>query len=351
MTTPAPGKVGLIVNPMSGRDVRRYVARARRELPEDKRSQVERAVVGAAALGARHFVAARDCFRISESALEHLELGIEIEWIAGSIDTQPADTARFTRAMRDAGCGALLVLGGDGTSRIVATAWPEAPIVALSTGTNNAFPVSCEPTLAGAALGLVASGALPLEAVARRAKLVHARFADGREEIAVIDLALLRNDDSGSLLPLDPANVAECFLARAEPAAIGLSPLGGLLLPCSSGDDFGVLVRCDATAPKRQLLVAMSPGLFQRAPIRDVQKLALGETRVVRGPGIIACDGDRLRELAPDEPVEICVRRDGPFVIDVPRALQLAAEARLFENRELPGPGCRLDHQHGPGCC
>jgi hypothetical protein len=351
MTSSEPRKVGLIVNPMSGRDVRRYVARARRELPEDKRSQVERAVVGAAALGAKHFVAARDCFRIAESALEHLELGIEVEWLAGSIDTQPGDTARHARGMREAGCGALLVLGGDGTSRIVAAAWPEAPIVALSTGTNNAFPVFCEPTLAGAALGLVATGALPLARVARRAKLVHARFEDGREEIAVIDLALLGNDDAGSLLPLDPANVRECVLARAEPAAIGLSPLGGLLLPCSAGDDFGVRVRCDSRAPARDLLVPMSPGLFQLAPIRDVQKLALGATHVVRGPGILACDGDRLRALAAGEPVEISVRRDGPFVIDVARALQLAAEARLFENRALPGPGCRLDHHHGPGCC
>ncbi len=351
MSALEPRPVGLILNPMSGRDVRRYVARARRETPEDKRSQIERAVVGAAAAGARHFVVARDCFRIAESALEHLQVGASFEWLAGPVATHSSDTARAARAMRDAGCGALLVLGGDGTCRIVASAWPEAPLVALSTGTNNTFPVMCEPTVAGAALGLVASGALPLAQVAKRAKLVHARFEDSSEEIAVIDLALLRDDHAGSLLPLDPARVSHLLLARAEPAAIGLSPLGGLLQPCGAEDDFGVEVRCDPARAVRRLLVPMSPGLFESAPISGVRKVALGEPVIARGPGVIACDGDRLRTLAAHQSVEICVRRDGPFVIDVPRALRCAAEQGLFEGREIPGPSCRLDHRHGPGCC
>ncbi len=343
--------MGLILNPMSGRDVRRYVARARRETPEDKRSQLERAVVGAAAGGARHFLVARDCFRIAESALEQLQVGARFEWLDGPLDTRASDTARAARAMRDAGCGAVLVLGGDGTSRIVAREWPDAPLVALSTGTNNVFPVMCEPTLAGAALGLVASGALPLAQVARRAKLVRARFADAAQEPAVIDVALLHGDHAGSLLPLDPARVRHLLLARAEPAAIGLSPLGGLLQPCGAEDDFGVEVRCDPERAVRRLLVPMSPGLFESAPIAGVRKVALGEPVCVRGPGVIACDGDRLRTLEPGEDVVLRVTRDGPCVIDVPRALRCAAEQGLFEGRPIPGPGCRLDHRHGPGCC
>ena len=84
--------------------------------------------------------------------------------------------------MRDAGCGVLLVLGGDGTNRIVAKAWPDATLLPISTGTNNVFPEHVEATLAGAAAGLVASGRVAREEVARRAKLVRVTTEDGGGE-------------------------------------------------------------------------------------------------------------------------------------------------------------------------
>ena len=66
------GPVGVIANPMSGRDVRRLAARARRETPEDKRNQLERIFVGAAAAGAKKVLLMPDCFRISAGAAELL---------------------------------------------------------------------------------------------------------------------------------------------------------------------------------------------------------------------------------------------------------------------------------------
>jgi hypothetical protein len=202
--------VGLILNPMSGRDVRRLVGRAQTETLEVKRSQLARAVVGAAAAGASQFHYVRDVFRLAEQALEYLQLeDVKISPLdIGALTTTPADTARAARAMRDAGCGALLVMGGDGTSRIVASAWPDAALVALSLGTNNVFPERVEATLAGAAVGLVASGRVALEEVAQRAKLIRARFADGAETLALIDAVLVADDHPGSLLPFDAARSA-----------------------------------------------------------------------------------------------------------------------------------------------
>jgi predicted polyphosphate/ATP-dependent NAD kinase len=119
----APGPIGLVVNPMSGRDVRRLVGRAQTETPESKRSQLQRAVVGAAAAGAERFLWVPDLFRVSERALEYLRVGAKLERLEiGAIRTRPEDTIRAVRAMRDAGCAALLVLGGDGTNRLVAQA-------------------------------------------------------------------------------------------------------------------------------------------------------------------------------------------------------------------------------------
>ena len=59
--------------------------------------------------------------------------------------------------MRAAGVAAIVVLGGDGTHRVVAKACGDVPICALSTGTNNAFPEMRETTVAGLATGLVAT--------------------------------------------------------------------------------------------------------------------------------------------------------------------------------------------------
>jgi len=332
------GTVGVIANPMSGRDVRRLAARARRENPEDKQNQIARAVVGAAAAGADRFLMVPDCFRISKSAVENMNVGAEFEFLdIGALDTKPGDTMRAVRAMRDAGASALLVLGGDGTNRIVTKAWQDAPIVPMSTGTNNVFPVMQEATIAGASAGIVASGAVSLADGARQAKLVRVEYADGDTDLAVIDAVALADDTLGNLMPFEPEKLRCLVLARAEPSAVGMSPIGGLLQPCGFDDDFGVEVRTsDADASgSRPLLVAVSPGLYRRAHIAGFSKLALGERATVEGPCILAFDGDRTRELAAGETAQVWVERTGPWVIDAARTLSAAGRDGMFFDRHF----------------
>jgi ATP-NAD kinase N-terminal domain len=352
MPTSAARPVGLILNPMSGRDVRRLVGRAQTESLEVKRSQLARAVVGAAAGGATEFRFVRDVFRLAEQALEYLALDdVKLSQLdIGPLTTTPADTARATRAMREAGCAALLVMGGDGTSRIVASAWSDAPLVALSLGTNNVFPERVEATLAGAALGLVASGRVALADVAQRAKVVRARFADGAETLALIDAVLVADDHPGSLLPFDAGKIRRAILSRAEPDAVGMSPLGGLLLPTGRDIDAGVDVTCCAPGQGgRALLVPISPGLYRTAFVTSARRVALGEPILVEGPGILEFDGDRERVLAPGERAELRIVRDGPWQIGVARALALGAERGLFlDRRHWHDEG---DTGEGPGCC
>lgn len=332
------GTVGVIANPMSGRDVRRLAARARRENPEDKQNQIARAVVGAAAAGATKFLLVPDCFRISRSAVENMRIGAEFEFLeVGTLETKPDDTRRAVRAMREAGAGALLVLGGDGTNRIVAQAWADAPVVPMSTGTNNVFPVMQEATLAGAAAGLVASGTVSLAEGARRAKVVRVEYEDGETDLGVIDAVALADDSLGNLMPFEPEKLRALVLARAEPGAVGMSPIGGMLEPAGFEDDFGVEVRCDSADAEgtRPLLVAVSPGLYRRAHIRSHRRLELGATTEVAGPCILAFDGDRTRELAAGERARLRVVRDGPWVIDAPRALAVAGKAGAFFDRHF----------------
>ena len=319
---------------MAGRDVRRLLGRALQQTPEMKRNQIQRVVVGAAAAGARRVVLMRDCFRSSQSAVEGLKLHAEVSVLDGPIETNASDTVAAVSRLREIGCGALVVLGGDGTNRIVAGTWPDAPIVPISTGTNNVFPELVEATSAGAAAGCVASGIVPLEEATHPCKKIEVEYADGIRDLALVDVAVLDGDHPGSLLAFDPEQLRHLVLTRGEPAAVGMSPIGGLLEPVTRDDDCGVQVTC--TAPGgggRPLLCAISPGLYRTAHVREAQRLPLGKWIELRGPGVVAFDGDRQRHLAADEPLRARIVRDGPRVIDVPATLAAAAQRSAFSQR------------------
>ncbi|MBK9425878.1 MAG: hypothetical protein IPN63_00205 [Gammaproteobacteria bacterium] len=124
-------------------------------------------------------------------------------------------------------------------------------------------------------------------------------------------------------------------LTRAEPDAVGMSPLGGLLCPAGFADDWGVRVDFCGHDEGGQLLRApVSPGLFRSAHVRGATRLPLGTPTFVEGPGILAFDGDRERALAPGQRATLTVTRTGPRVIDPRAVLRLAAEQGLMF--ELP---------------
>jgi hypothetical protein len=254
--------------------------------------------------------------------------------------------------MRERGCKVVVALGGDGTSRAISLAWPDVVLLPISTGTNNVFPFEVEATVAGAAAGLVASGRLAREAAAKRAKIVRVHCDDGRESVALIDAALLVGDHPGSLLQADPEKLAAVLLTRAEPGSVGLSPIGGLLLPCGADDEFGVEVRTrPGPHPEKTgktLRVPISPGLYETVGIDSVDRAALDTPIRWRGPGLLAFDGDREIELSEAGGATLWVTREGPWVIDPQRALHAAARQGLFVDM---GPW--HDHRAGGGhsCC
>jgi hypothetical protein len=334
-TAARPATVGILANPLAGRDVRRLAARASTTTLEIKRDQVARAAIGAVAGGAQRVLVVKEPFRISSSAVENLQIGAQIEVLDVGCELRAADSERAVRAMQALGCGALVVLGGDGTQRVVARAWPDVPLVPLSTGTNNVFPLSLEATAAGAAAGLVACGGVPEQQVVRRAKCVRVEVEGESADLALVDAVLLADDAVGNFMPFDPKRLRRLVLARAEPTAVGCSPIGGLLEPCGAADDFGVEVVCGAGANGgRALLAPISPGLFRSVHVLDARRIELGQVVRVRGPGVLAFDGDRERGLAPEQQALLRVERDGPRVVDVARALTLAARAGRFVDRD-----------------
>jgi hypothetical protein len=335
--------IGLIVNPRSGNDVRRVIAAAGSSTLEDKVSIIRRVVIGAREMGASHFVTQREPHQIVRRATETMR-GVRVETLDLAIDNTEGDTTRAAIEMRALGCAAVIVLGGDGTNRAAAKGWPDLPVSPVSTGTNNAFPYWVEPTVAGSVAGLLATGAVAANATTlRRAKVVRVtmhmlppgpndRVAPGDpEELALIDAVAVADPWVGSLELFDPATMRVAVLTRADPSAIGFSAVGGLLHPCTERDEGGVLVRFGtvADAPLR-LHAPTAPGHYADVGIIECRGLPEGEIVRVDGPVLLAFDGERKRRLREGEHALLCVRRDGPSVVDVAAVMAAAVADRRF---------------------
>lgn len=329
--SPAGGTVGIIANPVSGKDIRRLVANAPTSTLQEKYTIVRRAVIGAVEAGADRFWFLSEPHGLCARATETLALDVRYGHVDIALRFDESDTVRTAAAMRDLGCGALVVLGGDGTNRAVALGWRDAPVVPISTGTNNVFPVHVEATLAGAAAGLVASGRIALEAVSRPAKVVEVEVDDEAGDLALVDAVLVDERFVGSRALFDPPALRLAVLTRAEPAAVGVSSIGGLLSPCGAEEDAGLLVRlAPAGAAPRRLRAPLAPGWYAEVGIAGCQALELGEPVEWRGPGILAFDGERQRALAPGQRARLRVERRGPRALDVAAALRLAALEGAF---------------------
>jgi hypothetical protein len=334
------GTVGVIVNPVAGKDIRRLVSGAGHTSDTTKMGIVRRVVAGAAESGARRVLLADDPHRLARRAVDRLDLpdGVEVELLSDHVTGTRSDTIGVAREFADRSVGAVVALGGDGTCRDVATGWPDAPIIPISTGTNNVYPAAIDGTSAGVAAGLVASGRVELARVAQPTKrlLVHVEPGDDREaidDIALVDVALVDASFVGARAVRDPRSIVAIVAAIGRPASTGLSSVIGRLHPVDRSTQGGVYVRTTAPdeAALRTVRVPLSPGLFDDLSVAEVQPLDDGDEVVLKGPGVLAFDGERDLPIGAAAVVTITVGRSGPRVIDVDATITLAAHRRLFD--------------------
>ena len=322
------GPVGIACNPASGKDVRRLTARASVFDNQEKAAIVRRAIVGAMAAGAREFRYVPDTHEIASSALAEFEGEVVAKPVDSPQTGSMLDTVRGASALREAGCAAVITLGGDGTNRAFTKGWRDAPLLPVSTGTNNVFPRVVEATVAGTAAGAVAVGRVALAEVARRAKRISVDIEGEDEDLALIDAVLTNDRFIGSRALTDGARLRSALLTRADPSGIGITSIGGLLHPVADADDVALLLEFGEGG--EPLLAPIAPGHFQEIAVRSVRTVLFSEAIQIEGSGALAFDGERERVLRSGQHAELRVERDGPWVIDVKRVLARAAEEGWF---------------------
>jgi predicted polyphosphate/ATP-dependent NAD kinase len=324
----AGGVIGIAVNPASGKDVRRLVARASVFDNQEKCAIVRRAIVGALGAGANTFAYVPDSHGIAAAALS--EFGSEVcsHAVEAPHTASPLDTIRGARALAAANCAAVLTLGGDGTNRAFTLGWQDAPLLPISTGTNNVFPRFVEATVAGAAAGLIASGAVALRDVARQAKTIRVQIDGERDDLALIDAVLTAERFVGARALLEADLLRMALLTRADPAAVGITAIGGLIAPLSDAEDGALLLTLGRG--NSAVRAPIAPGLYANVRIAESRTIPFGEEVIVMGPGVLAFDGERERVLKPDQRARLTVQRNGPWVIDVAKTLARAAASGAF---------------------
>jgi predicted polyphosphate/ATP-dependent NAD kinase len=332
--------VGIIVNPHAGKDIRRLVSAAGHTSDATKISIVRRIAAGAIDQGAERVLISADTQRLAERAIDGLAGPIEI--IDSLFTGSHLDTVAAAATMWKRGAQAVVALGGDGTCRDVATGWPQVPLIAISTGTNNVFPVSVDATAAGVAAALVALGHVDLDEVSHSAKRVVIDVDDpdvtsGRaavvQETALVEVALVAASFVGARAITDPTSVRWVVACIAEPWSTGAASIAGRVLPVSRIESGGVVIRLGdrAGVGHRHVRVPLAPGSFATLTIESAEALPVSTGIDLPGGGVLAFDGERTLPVSSRARITASISSSGPRVIDVARTTSIAARDRRFD--------------------
>ena len=326
--------VGIIANPASGRDIRRLVAHGTVFDNNEKTAIVRRVLLGLEAVGIRRvaYMPEHD-FGILPRAITGLHghpLQLEALPLEMPVLGTSADSTRAAQLLAELGAGCIITLGGDGTNRVVAKGCGTVPLVPISTGTNNVFPTFLEGTVAGVAAGLVARGCAGKEAL-RRAPRLEVLVNGTPIDSALVDVVVSAQTFVGSRAIWDLSLVREVVLSRIAPATIGLSALGGALLNATVEVSELAGMHIVLGDGGREVMAALAPGIVKWVGVRETRKLQVDDVVQFRpGTGTVALDGEREIEISMTSVVEVRLCADGPFVVDVPAALEGAAHAGHF---------------------
>lgn len=322
--------VGIIVNPASGKDIRRIVANGTVVTNQEKISIVIRMLLAMDALGIEKVFIMPDPTHIGLRVMSELNSDLsttlveilEMPYILGTYK----DSLRASQQMQDQNFACIIVLGGDGTCRIVAKTCGDIPLVPVSTGTNNVFPQMVEGTLAGMAAGVIATRRVSISDGCYRAPVLELRNADGElNDTALVDLAVLNSRDLGARAVWEPDSIRELFLTTASPAKIGLSSIGGWLQPIDSGSNEGLHIKLGKQGTT-QVMAPIAPGLIHKVCVEQHRIFKEGELlEIGSAPGVIALDGEREVLLRENEKFTVNINPDGPTVVDLTKTLESAA--------------------------
>jgi hypothetical protein len=192
-------------------------------------------------------------------------------------------------------------------------------------------PSFIEGTVAGAAAAYVTlrPGA-ERERLCRRHKRLLVSLNGQEVDQALVEVALVSSSFLGSRAVWQADAVRQVFASRAQPVNIGMSAIPGMVQPVGPGDPGGVIATVSRDG--RQVRVPIAPGNLVPVGIKEVMEMKPGiDYRVAQDrPAVLALDGEREITLQKGDEAEVRLDLEGPWLVDVSRALLQAVADGMF---------------------
>ncbi|WP_148412960.1 NAD(+)/NADH kinase [Haloferax sp. KTX1] len=336
--------IGLVVNPAAGRDIRRLTGGASVSNNYAKRRTAGCVLAGLTLVDDAEVLVMPDNTGLADRIVDDAPDGVSVEFVDMTVTASGRDSRTAAAHFADH-ADAVVVLGGDGTTRDVAQTVGDVPVVSISTGTNNVVPTPVDGTVAGAAAALVGSGAVSAAAATTRHGTVEVDVVRSEETTVIRGLAtvgVLDRPFVGTRAILDPSDIVGGVVSRSSPAEIGLSGIAGGLVTHRPDDPGGVGFRLSrdgadgtdapdaATSPATTVRAITVPGRLSTVDVAEHRVLDDGEDYVFEvDRGVISVDGEREHEVR-NGTVRLRPVGDGPRLVDVESVLERAADDGRF---------------------
>lgn len=335
-------KVGIIVNPSSGKDIRRLIGYGSVYGNEEKINIVKRIITALLFSGVEEIIYMSDPYSLVDTAIsrlnkaDYLQLTNKLHKLDMPLHGTKTDsiTAGFLMAEHKTDC--IIVLGGDGTSRVVAMGCGNTPILPVSTGTNNVFPYHIEGSSAGLAAGLFSVNKLDKKKVISERKHFNLFINDVFKDIALVDLVVYDDPYISNKAMWKAEKMLYVAVTSAGTGSIGMSSVISNFRLVSDMENNGWECYINPENPQFYVGVPIAPGLFNEIPIEKDGIIPLN-TRIPvminrkKSWLTIALDGEKEYEVNLEKDcIEIEVERSRVRVLEPDRVMEEAVGKGLL---------------------
>ncbi|NLJ58403.1 MAG: ATP-NAD kinase [Tissierellia bacterium] len=231
---------------------------------------------------------------------------------------------------KDMGASCIITLGGDGTNRAVAKSCGDIPLIPISTGTNNVFPMMLEGTIAGMAAVVAEKDYKKKYLKVNRCKKLNIYKNNELVDIALIDAVVTNDLFVGARALYDPNSLRELLVTVAKPTCLGMSAIAGSVNPIDEDEPYGLYVEMGQSG-QLKTWVPMAPGMMSSIKLSSYRRINLGEKVKIKSlEGMVALDGEREVSFSKNDKIEIELSPLGPNVIDIHETLKAASEDGFF---------------------
>ena len=310
--------VGIIVNPNSGKDIRRLVSNAFVVPQQYKSNELLKVYEGLMNEGVRKVFIMPDFSDVSRRARETYSNKIDTVILETKRLDEESTTIESAKKMDSLGLECVIIFGGDGTSRLVSNYLKNIPILAISTGTNNLFPENIDGTVAGIAVGKFVNSDNKKSFI-NKTKKIDIFFGEQYMDSALVDIAVTNIPYIGARAVWSMEPVSEIFINKVKPTGIGFSSIGFRLVKnLKSEESIYIKISKNKNNSKIKFQSPIAPGKIEEIFIDNWKLFKKSEiNKIQTNKGTLALDGERRLEFSDKNKANIRINNNGPTCLKI----------------------------------